>query len=46
VLLLASRGPLPVADLTRRVVSGPVPTRVVPPSDTRQLASGADPITP
>ncbi|MFC6006208.1 spermidine synthase [Angustibacter luteus] len=46
VLLLASRRRLPIADLTRRVVSGPVPARVVPPSDVRQLASGADPITP
>ena len=41
VLLVASRRPLPVADLTRRVVSGPVPARVVPPADVRALASGA-----
>ncbi|WP_426560525.1 spermidine synthase [Angustibacter sp. McL0619] len=45
VLLVASRRALPVADLTRRVVSGPVPARVVPPSETRRLASGAEPIT-
>lgn len=41
VLLIASRRPLPIADLTRRVVSGPVPARVVPPADVRALASGA-----
>ncbi|GAB3599961.1 fused MFS/spermidine synthase [Angustibacter peucedani] len=45
VLLVASRRPLPVADLTRRVVAGPVPTRVVPPAEVRRLAAGADPIT-
>lgn len=44
VLLLASRVRLPVADLTRRVVSGPVPARVVPPADVRALAAGAQPI--
>lgn len=43
VLLVASRRRLPVADLTRRVVSGPVPTRVVPPADVRALAAGARP---
>ena len=41
VLLIASRAALPIADLTRRVVSGPVPARVVPPADVRALASGA-----
>ncbi len=41
VLLIASRRQLPVADLTRRVVGGPVPARVVPPADVRALASGA-----
>ncbi|HEX8496128.1 MAG TPA: fused MFS/spermidine synthase, partial [Actinomycetales bacterium] len=43
VLLLASRTPLPLADLTRRVVSGPVPARVVPPADVRALAAGSRP---
>ena len=43
VLLIASRRPLPIADLTRRVVSGPVPTRVVPPAEVRSLAAGAQP---
>lgn len=43
VLLVASRRPLPLADLTRRVVSGPVPARVVPPADVRALAAGARP---
>lgn len=41
VLLIASRVRLPVADLTRRVVSGPVRARVVPPHDVVALASGA-----
>ncbi len=41
VLLIASRVALPIGDLTRRVVSGPVPARVVPPADVRALASGA-----
>lgn len=41
VLLIASRGPLPIADLTRRVVSGPVPARVVPPPDVAALVAGA-----
>ncbi len=45
VLLVASRRPLPVADLTRRVVSGPVPARVVPPEGVHRLAAGAEPIT-
>lgn len=45
VLLIASRHPLPVADLTRRVVAGPVPARVVPPSDVRRMAAGASAIT-
>lgn len=45
VLLVASRRPLPVADLTRRVVAGPVPARVVPPADVRRLVTGAEPIT-
>jgi spermidine synthase len=44
VVLAASRRPLPVADLTRRVVSGPVPARVVPPQDAAALASGAAPL--
>ena len=43
VLLIASRRPLPVADLTRRVVAGPVPTRVVPPAVVRTLAAGTKP---
>lgn len=43
VLLVASRRPLPVAALTRRVVSGPVPARVVPPGDVRALAAGSQP---
>jgi len=43
VLLIASRRPLPIADLTRRVVSGPVPARVVPPAEVRSLAAGAQP---
>lgn len=41
VVLAASRESLPVAQLTRRVVSGPVPARVVPPKETAALASGA-----
>ena len=41
VLLIACRRPLPLADLTRRIVSGPVPARVVPPDDVRALAAGA-----
>jgi spermidine synthase len=41
VVLVASRRPLPVADLTRRVVSGPVPARVVPPKQAVALAAGA-----
>lgn len=41
VVLAASRRPLPVADLTRRVVSGPVPARVVSPKEATALASGA-----
>ena len=41
VVLAASRAPLPVADLTRRVVSGPVPARVVPPKQAVALAAGA-----
>jgi hypothetical protein len=45
VLLVASRHPLPVADLTRRVVAGHVPARVVPPADVRRLAAGARPIS-
>lgn len=45
VLLVASRTALPLADLTRRVVSGPVPARVVPPADAARMAAGADPIT-
>ncbi len=44
VLLVASRVRLPVADLTRRVVSGPVPARVVPPADVRAMAAGSQPI--
>jgi len=44
VLLIASRVRLPVADLTRRVVSGPVPARVVPPADVRAMAAGVQPI--
>ncbi|HET8615517.1 MAG TPA: fused MFS/spermidine synthase [Actinomycetales bacterium] len=45
VVLAASRGPLPVAELTRRVVSGPVPARVVPPKEAAALASGAPVLT-
>ena len=41
VLLIASRAGLPVAALTRRVASGPVPARVVPPPDVVALAAGA-----
>jgi spermidine synthase len=41
VVLAASRSPLPVADLTRRVVSGPVPARVVPPKQAIAMAAGA-----
>jgi spermidine synthase len=41
VVLAASRAALPVAELTRRVVSGPVPARVVPPKEAVALASGA-----
>ncbi len=44
VLLVASRRPLPVAEITRRVVSGPVPTRFVVPGQVRRLAAGAAPI--
>lgn len=44
VLLVASRARLPVAELTRRVVGGPVPARVVPPADARAMAAGAQPI--
>lgn len=45
VVLAASREPLPVAELTRRVVSGPVPARVVPPKQAAALAAGAPVIT-
>lgn len=41
VVLVASRGPLPVAELTRRVVSGPVPARVVGPKEAAAMAAGA-----
>jgi hypothetical protein len=41
VVLAASRRPLPVAELTRRVVSGPVPARVVPPKQVAAMAAGA-----
>lgn len=41
VVLAAARRPLPVAELTRRVASGPVPARVVPPKDAAALAAGA-----
>ncbi len=44
VLLLASRVRLPIAELTRRVVSGPVPARVVPPADAERLVAGQSPI--
>lgn len=43
VLLIASRRPLPIGDLTRRVVAGPVPARVVPPSGVTALMAGAQP---
>ena len=43
VLLVASRQPLPLAALTRRVVSGPVPARVVAPARVRELSAGAEP---
>jgi spermidine synthase len=46
VVLAASSAPLPVAELTRRVASGIVPARVVPPDDAAALASGAAPIPP
>jgi spermidine synthase len=46
VLLVASRGTLPVAELARRVRSGPVPARVVPPEDTAALAAGTRVIEP
>ena len=46
VLLIAARGALPVAALTRRVVSGPVPARVVPPDEAAALAAGARAIEP
>jgi hypothetical protein len=46
VLLVASRVPLPVAELTRAVVSGPVPARLVPPVEAARLASGRAPIEP
>ena len=46
VLLIASWAPLPVAALTRRVVSGPVPARVVPPEAAAALAAGARVIEP
>ena len=46
VLLIASRTALPVAALTRRVVSGPVPARVVPPADAVALAAGAPVLEP
>jgi spermidine synthase len=46
VLLVASRGELPIAELTRRIRSGPVPARVVPPEDTAALAAGARVIEP
>jgi spermidine synthase len=41
VVLAASHRPLPVAQLTRRVVAGPVPARVVPPKEAAALAAGA-----
>jgi spermidine synthase len=46
VLLLASRHALPLTELTRRVVAGPVPTRVVPPADVERLAAGQAPVEP
>ena len=46
VLLVASRTALPVAALTRRVVSGPVPARVVPPADAAAMAAGAPVLDP
>lgn len=46
VLLIASRVALPVADLTRRVRSGPVPARVVSGADATALAAGQRPIEP
>jgi spermidine synthase len=46
VLLIASRDRLPLADLTRRVVSGPVPARVMTPEQTRRLAAGVAPVRP
>ena len=45
VVLAASRRPLPVSELTRRVVSGPVPTRVVPPKQAAAMAAGAAVLT-
>lgn len=45
VLLIASNRPMPLGDLTRRVVNGPVPARVVPPADVRALAAGSAPLT-
>lgn len=44
VLLLASRRPLPVTEITRRVRRGPVPTRFVGPAEARRLAAGTGPI--
>lgn len=41
VVLAASKAALPVADLTRRVVSGPVPARVIPPKQAAAMAAGA-----
>ncbi|KQX68582.1 spermidine synthase [Angustibacter sp. Root456] len=46
VLLIASRVALPVADLTRRVRSGPVPARVVSGADATALGAGQRPIEP
>ena len=46
VLLIASRRALPVAGLTRRVRSGPVPARVVAGPDAVALAAGQRPIEP
>jgi spermidine synthase len=45
VVLAASRARLPVAALTRRVVSGPVPARVVPPQQTAAFAAGTPALT-
>jgi SAM-dependent methyltransferase len=46
VLLIASRVPLPVADLIRRVRSGHVPARVVSGQDAAELAAGQRVIEP